>query len=185
MNEMTTQDTLIGKSIKMGRTGGKQSKSGSINYLSRKQAGWVEGAGHFSETEPHHSFEEGRGWSYVQMYNPSRERLLSLILTGIYESEDEDGSPQREEAAPGLSAKAAVRDRFPAKSKSPEKDYEKADSAGKVRSHLLRNAGNYHEEIPIDPASGGFAIYSSLWDHVERKGDEWVATYYDATIERL
>jgi len=143
---------------------------GSGNYEARRFQGWVEGDGRYADTEPHHARAEGGAWNYVTMHSPARERLLSLIIDGEFDGESASGK---------LTAHVHIVERFPAKSDSAEDDY--GETA--ARTWLCRENGSVTEEIEIHPGTD-YEMYSDGWDLIERDGDEWVATYYRATLER-
>ena len=151
---------------------------GSGNYEARKYDGWVEGDARYASQEPHHDRSEGGAWIYVSMYSAARERLLSLIIDGEYETDDET-----ETASGKLVTTVGIVERFPCVTASAADDY----SAPAARTYLMRENCSSSEEIEIFPGDdNGFDLYSDGWDHVEMDEwtHEWVAVYYRATIER-
>jgi len=148
--------------------------AGSGNHEARKYEGWVEGSAQYSSEEPHHARSEFGAWNYVSMHNAARERLLSLIIDGEYEDEKATGK---------LTAKVGIVEKFPALTDSADDDYSELTA----ETFLIRENGGSTEHVRIHPdpkCETGFALYSDGWDEIQRDGDEWVATYYSATIER-
>ena len=145
--------------------------TGSMNYECRIAEGWVVGRARYASTEPHH----GPGMCYQSMHCAKRERLLSLIIDGVFDTED-----GTEIATGTLAAEIWMVVRFPAITDDPDIDYD--DDAATF--WMQRMDGGVIDEIQLHPSNTTFSIYTDGWDHVERDGDEWATTHYTATIER-
>ncbi len=146
----------------------------SVNGIAAFINGLIVGSAAYADMEPHHV--EG---AYTNMHHPGRERLLCMILDGIYT--DDEGGDERPMGR--LSAKIHLREFFPKLSDDPGRDYAAAERGGTIRSVMMRNNCGVIEPISLN-SGDGFSIFCIGWDMENHSDGEWTVDYFDAEIMR-
>ena len=137
--------------------------TGSGNYLARRGEGWVCGMARYADSEPHHARSEFGAWTYEEMYDPARERLLSIII---------EGRPRKE-----TRAKIAAEERFPRLTADHDADYQVALAAGTVRTYLLRSTGGGVEAVRLHLTRTLTVEGPGSVDIIEEDDGEWRYEY--------